>query len=597
MDRLRREPGLALVGLAVLAAIALYAPTLGRGLVNYDEPWLLRDNWIVQHPSWSSLRAMFFELDAQHRFSLAPEYLPVRDLSVMLDFSIWGSWWQGFHLTNLVLYATAIVVWFAALDGFGVDRTVAGLCVLLWAVHPSHAESVAWLAERKGLLGVVFAGVSALGYARWRAGRRAWWLGLATFAAVCAVWSKALAAFAIAGLGGLELALPARRVSWRRSLFGLVTIGTAGALAFVPVVILGTSSGVVATTTHAPAGRLAMVLGVHGFYLRLGGLAIASAVSYPISTVGPSPFDMVLGAIGLVAITGVALVPARGRWRPPPALRAAAALWLFGWLPVSHLILPPQMVMVADRYALIPTLGLTLAAAVGLARIPRRPAQIALIAVVVLASSLRALDAQSTWQSPRELWARAVDSNPDDGNAWSMYAEALADAGDHELADAAVDAGLARAPVPRLWLRKGLLAMSRGEVAEATAWFRRAADAGDEKAMANLALVLERDGKLDDALAWAERAARTAPMYAHAQRTLGKIALALHRDAVALAAFERAAELEPTRLANRYNRALALIAMHRAADALPDLEACVDDPELGGDARAALVEARRQLDR
>jgi Tfp pilus assembly protein PilF len=585
LDRFKREPGLALLAAALVLAIALYAPTLGRGLTNYDEPWLVRDNWILQHPSLASLKTIFFELDVTHRFSLAPEYLPVRDLSVMADFAIWGTWWPGHHLVNLLLYLGAIAIWFAAFEAFGVKRTIAGLAVLVWSVHPAHAESVAWVAERKGLLGVVFAGICTLGYARWRAGRSARWLALATACAVCAVWSKALAAFAVAGIAGLELALPELRVSWRRSLVGLAVIGGAAALAFVPVLLLASSAAVVGSESHAPAGRFAMVLGVHGFYLRLATMTMANAISYPLTTHGPTAVDEILGVAGLVAV-GFALV------RGSPLLRAAAVLWLFGWLPVSHLILPPQMIMVADRYLLIPSIGLALAVATGLSLLPR--GRIAVGAVLVIAAALRTLDAQSSWENPQELWARAVDSNPDDTEAWSMYAEALASAGQNDLADAAVEAGLRHGDAPELLVRKALFAMGRGDRAGARELFLRAANAGNMKAMSNLALILEGDGKLDEAYVWAQKAVATSPIYAHAQRTLGKIALERHDDAVAITAFERALDLEPTNLANQFNLGLALLEARRGAEAISHFEACAADPQVGARCRQAIATARSQ---
>jgi protein O-mannosyl-transferase len=215
IQRFRRDPGLAYLALALVAAIVLYAPTLGRGLVNYDDPWLYRDNTILHHPTWAGVATVLTDLDSPQRFQLSPEYLPIRDLSVMADYAIWGEHYGGFHLTSLLIYLAAIAIWFAALTELGIARPIAGLALLVWAVHPSHAESVAWLAERKGVLGMLWAGTCALGYARYRAGRSAWWLVLAITGGVFAVWSKAIAAFAVAALGALELALPERRVSWR----------------------------------------------------------------------------------------------------------------------------------------------------------------------------------------------------------------------------------------------------------------------------------------------------------------------------------------------------------------------------------------------
>ncbi|MGN6109819.1 MAG: hypothetical protein ACTHU0_32225, partial [Kofleriaceae bacterium] len=274
LARVRRDPGLQLVLVALALVVALYAPTLDRGLTNYDDPWLYTHNFVVQHASLDSLRTIFFDVDIHSpgRWALAPEYLPVRDLSVMLDYAVWGDWYGGFHLTSLVLYLVAIPLWFATLVGFGVDRRIAGVAILLWALHPSHAESVVWLSERKGLLGAMWAGAAGLGYTRFRAGRPAGWLVFAAIATVAAVWSKGPAAFYIAALGGLELVLPTTRRSWRRSLTGLGVLAVAGGLAFVPVLIMASQAVVVGGDSAVPGSRAATVLGVHGFYLQVAAM-------------------------------------------------------------------------------------------------------------------------------------------------------------------------------------------------------------------------------------------------------------------------------------------------------------------------------------
>jgi hypothetical protein len=559
----RAEPGIALLCLALALAIALYAPTLSRGLTNYDDPWLVRDNWLLRDRSWATVHTIFFDLDldSPRRIALTPEYLPVRDLSVLLDFALWGDHYAGFHVTNLLIYLAAIALWFGALDAFGVDRKIAGLAMLLWAVHPSHVESVAWIAERKGLLGAAFAGAAALGYARFRAGRSARWLVLAALAAVCAVWSKAPSAFAVAALAGLELALPARRASVKRSLVGLAAIAAVGAAAFAPVVVLATRAAVVGTSAaSAPAGRAALIAGVHGFYIRLAALASRNAIAYPLSTAGPTVADIVIGAVALAAIVAVALAPRRGRFAPSDPLRAGAVLWLFAWLPFSHLVLPLQMVIVADRYALLPTLGFALAVAVGLARIRAPWLRRAAIAALVLAAWARAFDAQASWRDDRALWGRAVESAPAEASAWSQYADALDADGDVQGARAAVAEGLAAgaAPASELQLRDALLLRELGDAPGALAAMRAAATGGEPIAMSDLALLELRAGPpLDDALAWSRRGAEASPLRAQAHRAHGQVALAAHLPTEALAAFERAYALEPDNAANQYNLALA----------------------------------------
>ncbi|HEX7840478.1 MAG TPA: hypothetical protein VF469_23525, partial [Kofleriaceae bacterium] len=189
VDWVRRNPGWSLLGLGLVLAVALYAPTLGRGLVNYDDTWLVRDNHVLRHPSWSSLAAVF-DPAPSGRLALGAEYLPIRDLSIMADLAVWGDHYQGLHLVNLVVYLASIALVFAMLDGFGTGRTIAGLAALIWAIHPSHAESVAWLSERKGILAGLFMIASGHAWVRYREGRSNGWLVLAAVAAVAGVWSK-----------------------------------------------------------------------------------------------------------------------------------------------------------------------------------------------------------------------------------------------------------------------------------------------------------------------------------------------------------------------------------------------------------------------
>ncbi len=601
---IRHDPGLALVVLGMLSAIALYAPTIGTGIVNYDDPWLYRDNFVLQNMSWDTVVAIFTDTDPKSplRHVLAPEYLPIRDLSVMVDFAIWDTNYSGFHLTNVILYLVSIAMVFRMLTAFGFDRIIVGLAVLLWALHPAHAESVAWLSERKGLLGIVFGSTAGFAYARYRitpsttASLR--WLALAVVAAVCAVWSKAPAAFTIAAIAGLELIAPAKRVSWKRTLGGLGVVGAFGILAFVPVVSLAMRASVVGDSIIPAESKAEIVAGVHGFYLRLAAMGMSNAPSYPISAVGPSVLELILGALGLVALVA-AFVP---RLRATPELKAAAVIWAFTWLPISHLVLPLHMIGVADRYALVLVLGFTLAVAAGIRKLPRTQMQIALVAVIALAGSLRTLDARKTWSSDLFLWERAVASNPHNLEAWSAYAMELDRAGLKDEAAQAVEVGLAHGTSGRLLLRRALLQMGRGERDEGFVTMQEAAEAGDPLAMGNLAqLMLERGPKgsgrgpeIDQALEWGRKAAKYGPMVPHTRRSHGMAALATGHPAEALEAFTMALALEPSAM-NRYNTAMALLALDRPREAIPLFEQCVLDPRIGAMARGQLAAARTRV--
>jgi Flp pilus assembly protein TadD len=315
--------------------------------------------------------------------------------------------------------------------------------------------------------------------------------------------------------------------------------------------------------------------------LRLAALLLKSSVSYPLD----SNFDRVLGGFGLIAIAFV-LVPSR--YAPSSPIRAGAAFWFLTWLPVSHLILPLQMVFVADRYLLLPSLGFVLVVATLLSRISISWARNALVATLVIASGARAIDARSNWESGVPLWRRAVETNPNDGNAWGAYAEAVLEAGDASRADEIVHQGLQHVRSPRLVMRQALLALGHGDRTNGLSLMREAAEGGEFRAMTNLALLLAQDGKSAEALEWGRRSVALVPLYANGHRVLGKIALDANDVNTAVTAFEQAYALEPRNLTNRYNLALALLRVGRVAEARVHLEACLADPTLAPRVRPLL---------
>ena len=71
--------------------------------------------------------------------------------------AIWGDREQGFHATQLACYALTVLALGGLLVRWGLRRDLAWLATLLWAIHPIHVESVAWLSERKGVLAGLFA--------------------------------------------------------------------------------------------------------------------------------------------------------------------------------------------------------------------------------------------------------------------------------------------------------------------------------------------------------------------------------------------------------------------------------------------------------
>lgn len=140
-------------GLAFLLALALYAPSLGHGLVSYDGPQIyLGQPGLFDHDSLvAGLRAIVSNLPRE-------EPLLVRDLSWLVDSLAFGFGNPfGLHLGNVLLHALVCALVCRVLLRLGFSVEVAAVATLLYTLHPIHVEPVAWVMGRKDLLSTVFA--------------------------------------------------------------------------------------------------------------------------------------------------------------------------------------------------------------------------------------------------------------------------------------------------------------------------------------------------------------------------------------------------------------------------------------------------------
>src|ERR1017187_1451614 len=151
-------------GLA-LFTLALYLPVLRHGYVEYVDQQYVTDNPVVQAGlTWHGLFWAFgFHAGNWH---------PLAWLSHMLDCQFYGAWAGGHHLTSILLHVASTLLLFSVLNLITNAMWRSAAVAALFAWHPLHVESVAWVAERKDVLCSFFWMLTLLAYAKHVAGDR-----------------------------------------------------------------------------------------------------------------------------------------------------------------------------------------------------------------------------------------------------------------------------------------------------------------------------------------------------------------------------------------------------------------------------------------
>ena len=139
-----------LIGLVlVLGTVACYGPVGHFSYINLDDPLYVSENGMVrQGLSWRGVAWAFRSFDCGN-------WNPLVWLSHMADCQLWVEP-GGRHWTNLLLHTANAVALFLVLRNLTGATWRSGFAAALFAWHPMHVESVAWISERKDVLSALF---------------------------------------------------------------------------------------------------------------------------------------------------------------------------------------------------------------------------------------------------------------------------------------------------------------------------------------------------------------------------------------------------------------------------------------------------------
>jgi tetratricopeptide (TPR) repeat protein len=576
-----RLPALAilLAGVTVLA----YLPALRCGYI-WDDDIYVTQNHALQ--TVDGLGRIWIKPGT------TPQYYPLVFTTFWAEYHLWRLQPLGYHLDNILLHAAnALLLWWLLRR---LQCPGAWWAAAIFAVHPVHVESVAWITERKNVLSGFFYFLAVLAYLRFRpltggeAARPRDWrvypLVLALF--VCALLSKTV-----------TCSLPAALILliwWKTG-----RVGTRDVLELAPLFALGAASGFMTAwmeqhTVGATGANWALssvqrclVAGrALWFYAAKLLWPLHLTFNYPrweLDATAAWQFAFPLAALGVL----LALWSLRSRIGKGPLV---AVLFFAGTLlPALGFfnVFPFRYSYVADHFQYLASVGLIALAVAACVRLREhtnkfgRPAGPIATGILIWLGTLT-WHQQRAYTDPETLWRDTLAKNPQSWLAHNNLGLALSEQGQTDEAVAHYQQALRIAPeYPETRVNLGNVFFRDGNIPAAIAQFEQALATSPDYAQAhnNLGSALFQMGHLPEAIAHYQQALQINPNFAQAHNALGLALFQLGEEPEAVEHFTQAVRLEPDFSAAHSNLGSALARQGKVAEAIDHFEQAVQlDP-------------------
>ena len=530
----------ALCALLAVATLAAFWKLHSNGFTLFDDNRYVTENMhVLRGLDRESISWAFTATDAAN-------WHPLTWLSHMLDVQLFGLDAGKQHVTNLLLHMANAILLLLLLFRMTGALWRSAFVAALFALHPLHVESVAWIAERKDVLSTLF----------WLLTTGAWLAYVKSSKAV--PYAMMLAFFALGLMSKpmlvtlpftlllldywplQRLTFPLRRRSEeiKKLLWEKAPLFAMAAASSVVTAIIQKKAGAVQTLeAYTFAGRCANAALAYVSYLGKTLWPTSLAAFYPHPRFGLLTWAACGSALLLLAATILAF-----------RLAKRAPYLPFGWfwylgtlVPVIGLVQVGDQAM-ADRYTYVPLIGIFIAAAWGLADVVKENAAIRHAAAVAAGGALAALFLLTRIQTG--YWSDDM----------TLFRHALEVTSDNALAH----------------INFGIALGQRGRPSEAMEHFREALriEPDNTNAMNNLGYALTRLRRLPEALGLLEEAVRRKPNFAEAQNNLGNALVGADRLEEAVGHFRQAVRIQPDFALAWHNLGPALVRLNRMPEAV-----------------------------
>jgi protein O-mannosyl-transferase len=513
-------------------SLAVFGQTIHHDFVNFDDDVYVYNTPAIQ--AGLTIKGVALAFISPH----ARNWHPLTTISHMLDCQLYGLNAGGHHATNIILHTIAVLLLFGVLRQMTGAAWKSAIVAALFAVHPLHVESVAWVSERKDVLSAVFFMLTLFAYVRYvRAPSIPRYLTVTVMFAF-GLMSKSM----LVSVPFVLLLLdywPLNRIQepnarTQKSIVSSLLSAVWGLLLEkIPLLLLSTGACVItfvvqkrATGAIPPLPLLWRVQNAFASYViyvwqTLWPTRLAVFYPHPNDTLGTWEVIFTIGF--LVAITATAIIFRHKR----PYLFTGWFWYLVTLIPVIGLVQVGEQGH-ADRYTYLPHIGLFLlgvwlVADMTAVRRWRLQFAVAMAVVIIVALACAAFVQASCWRNSETLWTHALAVTSDNDVAHNNL---------------------------------GYLCVDRGELDKAISHFETALrirsgkrdphyDVGTAFMQMNLANAFARKGQSDKAILHYEEAIKLQPYYADAYYNRGNVLFAKGQIDEAVADWEKTLQIEP----------------------------------------------------
>jgi Flp pilus assembly protein TadD len=514
----------------VLITLAIYLPAGNHQFINLDDNLYVTANpHIVSGLTWQNITWAFTSVEAGN-------WHPITWLSHMSDVELYGMTPRGHHLTSVVIHTFSTVLLFLLLLRWTDSAWPSAFAAALFALHPMHVESVAWVSQRKDVLSAFFWFLTLLLYGEYVTKRNLslYFLSLVVF--MMGLMSKPMIVtlpiiMLLVDFWPLGRYQNLKEAGFDKQLARLIALIKEK----IPFVFCSLILGLITIYAQGSAGAIAGFSTI-SLSLRCKN-AVVSYVKYISKTAWPfdlavyypfPPFiplwQVICSSLTIILLT-VSVIRFGRRY---PFLLVGWLWFLITLVPVIGIIQVGNQSM-ADRYSYIPATGLFIIIAWGGANLVKSLRRYQHAMLMLLAGTLVILSAVVTkqqlgyWQNDISLFQRTLQLTANNYMINNNLALALQSNADLDAAILHFQEALRIAPdYVAAHNNLGIAFQTKGQLDAAIQEYRRALqiDPNDSHARSNLGAAYQTAGNLDAAIREYQEALRLAPDFKNARVNL-----------------------------------------------------------------------------